>query len=71
MADIKPNYALEIRRLVNRKAKLQFNIDTYELNIAEKQAEIETNNDNIRSTREEIVKIDKQISELGAAQKEN
>lgn len=65
MADVLPNYSLEIQGLELEKAQLELNIQSQLYRIAQALDEVERINTNITATRTAVAALDTKIKALG------
>ena len=64
MADLTPNYSLEIQCLELEQSQLQLNIQSQKYRIAQLQDEQSRINDNIEATKISLVDLGNKISSL-------
>jgi len=64
MADVTPNYSLEVQGLELEKAQLSLNVKSQQYRIAQSQDEILRINANIAATRTAIAALDSKITAL-------
>jgi hypothetical protein len=64
MADVMPNYDLELQRLELERAQLFLNIQTQEFRISQIKDETDRIKINIEATRVSIAELDKTIDNL-------
>ena len=64
MADLTPNYSLEIQCLELEQSQLQLNIQSQKYRIAQLQDEQSRINDNIEATKVSLVDLNNKINSL-------
>ena len=64
MADLKPNYSLEIQCLELEQSQLQLNVQSQQYRIAQLKDEQSRINDNIEATKVSLVDLGNKISSL-------
>lgn len=64
MADVTPNYSLEIQGLALEKSQLELNVQSQQYRIAQTHDEVQRINVNITATRTAIAALDTKIDTL-------
>lgn len=67
MADVTPNYSLEIQRLELEKSQLELNVRSQQYRIAETQDEVRRININIVATQTAVAALEEKIQQLKGA----